>query len=129
MADTTASTWLQWEAIHFSEDPAGSSVFVRNSESRIIRFVHTACKALSKHGSEQSGVYQSFTAYLLSNNLPKNPLATFRGNHFNILFHDAGAVYHILPLIEKFFTEVWQTPNQHLRAVLADVRVPEYKAG
>jgi len=34
-----------------------------------------------------------------------------------------------ITLIEKFFTEVWQTPNQLLRAVLADIKVPEYKAG
>ena len=69
---------------------------------------------------------QSFATYLLSNNLPKNPLVLFRGNRFNILFCDAGALYHISPFIEKFFTEVWQTPNQLLRAVLADVKVPEY---
>lgn len=129
MADAAASTLLQWEATHFSENPTGSSVLVRKSESGIVRLVRTACKALSKHGSEQSGVYQSFTTYLSSNNLPKNPLATFKGNRFNILFYDAGAVYHISPLIEKFFTEVWQTPNQLLRAVLADIKVPEYKAG
>ena len=45
------------------------------------------------------------------------------------MFYDAGAVYHISPLIEKFFTEVWQTPNQLLRAVFSDVKVPEYRAG
>ena len=37
--------------------------------------------------------------------------------------------YHISPLIETFFTEVWQTPNQLLRAVLSDVKVPEYQVG
>ena len=29
----------------------------------------------------------------------------------------------------KFFKEVWQTPNQLLRAVLSDIQVPEYLAG
>ena len=131
MADTAASTLLQWETTHFSEDPVGhgTGVLVRKSESGTVRLVRTACKALSKHGSEQSGVYQPFTAYLSSNNLPKNPLESFRGNRFNILFYDAGAVFHISPLIEKFFTEVWQTPNQLLRAVFSDVKVPEYRAG
>ena len=38
-------------------------------------------------------------------------------------------MYHISPLIETSFTEVWQTPNQLLRAVLSDVKVPEYQAG
>ena len=32
IADTAASTLLQWEATHFSEDPATSSVFVHKSE-------------------------------------------------------------------------------------------------
>ena len=95
MADAAASTLLQWEATHFSADPTSSSVSVRKSESGIVRLVCTACKALSKHGSEQNGVYQLFTTYLSSNNLPKNPLVTFRGNRFNILFYDTGAVYHI----------------------------------
>ena len=104
MADTAASTLLQWETTHFSEDPINHStgVLVHKSESGTVRLVRTACKALSKHGSEQSGIYQPFTAYLSSNNIPKNPLASFRGNRFNILFYDAGAVYHISPLIETF---------------------------
>ena len=129
IADVSSSTLLQWEATHFSEDPAGAGVLVRKSESGTLRLIRTACKAFSKHGCEQSGVYQSFTTYLLSNNITKNPLLSFRGNRFNILFYDAGALYYVSPFIEKFFTEVWQTPNQLLRAVLADVKVPEYLAG
>ena len=129
IADVSSSTLLQWEATHFSEDPAGAGVLVRKSESGTVRLIRTACKAFSKHGCEQSGVYQSFTTYLLSNNITKNPLLSFRGNRFNILFYDAGALYYVSPFIEKFFTEVWQTPNQLLRAVLADVKVPEYLAG
>ena len=45
------------------------------------------------------------------------------------MFYDSGAVYHISPLIETSFTEVWQTSNQLLRAVLSDVKVTEYQAG
>ena len=76
MADTAASTLLQWETTHFSEDPINhaTGVLVHKSESGTVRLVQTACKTLSKHGSEQSGVYQPFTAYLSSNNIPKNPL-------------------------------------------------------
>ena len=123
MADTAASTLLQWEKAHFSEDPAGSGVLVRKSESDIIRLVCTSCKALSKHGSEQSGVYQQFTTFLSSNNIAKNPPVSFRENHFNIVFYDAGAVYYLSSLIKKFSTEVWQIPNQLLKAILANVQV------
>ena len=104
-------------------------VLVRKSESGIVRLIRTACKALSKHGSEQSGMYQPFTTFLRSNGVARNPLATFRGNRFNILFYDAGTLFHIAPLVQKFFIEVWQTPNQLLKAVLADIKIPEHLAG
>ena len=55
-------------------------------------------------------------------------MATFRGNRFNILFYDAGTLFYIAPLVHKFFLEVWQTPNQ-LKAVLADIKIPEHLAG
>ena len=131
MADTASSTLLQWKLNHFegTEGPAGTSVLVRKSESGVGRLVRTACKALSKHGSEQSGVYQSFTSFLESNGIKRNPLASFRGNRFYILFYDAGALYYISNLVKIFFCEVWQTPNQLLRAVLSDIQVPEYLAG
>ena len=64
IADVASYTLLQWEATHFSEDPAGAGVLVQKSEFGIERLIRTACKALSKHGSEQSGVYQSFTTHL-----------------------------------------------------------------
>jgi len=60
--------------------------------------VRTACKALSKHDSEQNGIYQSFTSFLSSHGVPK---ASFKGNSFNILFFfDAGALFYIAPLVK-----------------------------
>ena len=38
----------------------------------------------------------------MSNEIGKNPPAPFRGNRFNILFYDAGAVYYLASLIKKF---------------------------
>ena len=73
--------------------------------------------------------YQSFTSYLATNGIKRNPLASFRGNRFNILFYDAGAVYYISDLVVSFFRDIWQTPNQLLRAVYSDMQVPEYLAG
>ena len=130
MADTASSTLLQWENTHFGTSvPSTGPVLVQKSEPGIIRLIRTACKALSTHGSEQSGVYQPFTAFLKSNGVCRNPLASFRGNRFNIVFYDAGALFYIAPLVQQFFKEVWQTPNQLLKAVLADLSVHEYVAG
>ena len=131
MADATSSTLLQWETTRF-DSPAGaavSTITASKSEAGIVRLVRTTCKAMCRHGSEQSGVYQPFTTFLKSNDIVKNPLAPFRGNRFNILFYDAGVVFHLAPLIKKFLTDVWQTPNKLLKAVLADVKVPEFLAG
>ena len=132
MADTTSSSLLTWEKTHF-ETPVGAAAAIhgvnQTSESGIIRLVRTACKALGRHGNEQSGVYQPFTTFLKSNNILRNPLAPFRGNRFNILFYDAGVVYYLSTLIKTFFLDVWQTPNKLLRAVLADIQVPEFLAG
>ena len=67
----------------------------RKTEPETVRLIQMACKALSRHGCEKSGVYQHFTAYLKQNGVPRNPLATFQGNHFNIVFYDAGAHFSI----------------------------------
>ena len=109
MADTTSSSLLTWEKTHF-ETPVGAAAAIhginQTSESGIIRLVRTACKALGRHGNEQSGVYQPFTTFLKSNIL-RNPLAPFRGNRFNILFYDAGVIYYLSTLVKTFFLEVW----------------------
>lgn len=129
IADTTSSVLLRWESAHFDKTVGAATTcpFTRKSESGIVRLIRTVCKALCKHGSEQSGVYQAFTLYLASNVIKRNPLASFRGNRFNILFYDAGVLYH--KLFQSFFQSVWQTPNQLLRAVYSDIQVPEYLAG
>jgi len=44
------------------------------------------------------------------------------------VFYDAGALYYIAPLAQKFFEEVWQTPNQLLKAVSADLKIPGHIA-
>ena len=88
MADTASSTLLHWESIQL--DAPHGPVMVQKTEPGTIRLIRTACKALSKHGSEQSGVYVPFSAFLKSNGVRRNPLATFRGNRFNIVFYDAG---------------------------------------
>ena len=114
---------------HYEGNPPFQSKFSRKSESGTVRLIRTVCKALSKHGNEQCGVYQAFTSYLSSKAIKKNPPATFKGNRFNILFYDAGALYYISDLVKAFFKDVWQTPNQFLRAVNQDIQVPEYVAG
>ena len=65
MADTASFVLRHWETTNVTSTTV-SGVIVKNSESGTVRLVRTACKALSKHGSEQSGVFQSFTTFLFS---------------------------------------------------------------
>ena len=129
LADTAAAVLLEWEKVCSDSIITSPHAMVNKSEPGTIRLIRTACKAFSKHGSEKSGVYQPFTAFLKLNKIPRNPLASFRGNRFNIVFYDAGALYQIAPVAEKFLKDVWQTPNQLLKAVLADLLIPQYIAG
>ena len=95
-----------------------------------MRLIRTACKAFGKHGSEQSGAYMAFSTYLTNNyNIKRVPLASFRGNRFNILFYDAGALYHLQSAISGFFSSGLSTSNLLLKAVEADATVPELWAG
>ena len=80
MADVASSTSLQWELTHFEATVGATTLFsttIRQSESGIVRLIRTAFKALCKHESEQSGVYQPFTTFLATNGIKKNPLVSF----------------------------------------------------
>ena len=56
MADYVLSSSLQWENTYFDELPS-KHVLVCKSEPGVIQLIHTACKALDRHGCEKSGVY------------------------------------------------------------------------
>lgn len=88
----------------------------------VVHVVRTSCKALQKHGTEQSGHPQEFAAYLASQGITKVPLDSFHGNHFNILFHIAAGLYSIKSHVVHFFDNVLSTGNQLLPAVSADVK-------
>lgn len=46
----------------------------------------------------------------------------FKGNRFNISFHNAARVFFLRELITEFLTSVWGTPIQLLKPVLLDVK-------
>ena len=97
---------MEWEDLQFKE-PVGaaaiSGVIASSKESGTVRLIRTACKAFQKHGCEKSGVYIHFSTFLKSW-VTRVPLATFKGNRFNILFSDAGALYYIADKAKDFLT-------------------------
>ena len=133
LADTAASTLMEWEDLQFKE-PVGAAAAIRGAialskESGTVRLIHIACKAFQKRGCEKSGVYIHFSIFLKSCGVTRVRLATFKGNRFNILFYDAGALYYIADKAKDFLTYVWENPNRLLRAVLEDLKVSEFLAG
>ena len=86
------------------------------------------CSTVQKHGSQRAGVYPIFTQYLRTKGVDYLPLATFRGNRFNIVFHDAAGVFFLRDHLASFFEE-YGAENSLLKAVAADLAEPVYLAG
>ena len=124
LASVAEQSLCTWEKIVSDNQKLGaaavSGFFPSKSESGVQRFVRTSCKALEIHGSEQSGVGLQFNTYLCGKGV-KSELVSFRGNRFNIIFRNGGAVFYHRNDIKTFLTHVWGTPNKLLIAVLADV--------
>ena len=91
-------------------------------ESGPVRLVRTACKAFERRGSEKSGHPLKFAAFLRRKGIHKVPLDHFKGNRFNILFHNAAGVYFLRSLLTEFLTDVWGTSNKLLKSVLDDLK-------
>ena len=96
--------------------------FCSPKEAGTVCLVRTVCNAVQKHGSERAGVHVYFAQYLREKGINSMPLATFRGNRFNIIFHDAAGVYYL----QRFFNLMVQTI---LTAVAADLAEPTFIAG
>ena len=97
-------------------------------EAGTIRLIRTVCNAVQKHGSQWAGVYPIFTQYLRTKGVDYLPLATFCGNRFNIVFHDAAGVFFLRDHLASFFEE-YGAENSLLKAVAADLAEPVYLAG
>ncbi len=122
LADSAEETIKLWES---TIEENGN-----NNVSGTQRLIRTSCKAFHSRGSEQSGCSVHFRTYLHSQGIHRIPLAQFRGNRFNILFHDGAGVYFLRSHFEKYLKEHHhQQLNRLLQAVLSDLRVPQYIAG
>jgi len=86
--------------------------------------VRTPCKALHKGVRNKLDVQYYFQHFFGV----KVPLASFVGNHFNIIFYDAAGIYYLHSEILEFL-EVHGTSNRLLFSVQAHLHVPEFVAG
>ena len=132
MAEHTCEALKLFETAHFASKPAGSAcnTFAYTSaEPGTIRLIRTACKAFEQRGDEKSGCPLQFTSFLRSRGIQTVPLAHFRGNRFNIIYHNGGGIYYLHRYIQEFLESTWGVPNNLLKAVLVDVKKTMYIAG
>jgi hypothetical protein len=70
-----------------------------------------------------------FRDFLQEEGQVKNvPLAPFKGNRFNILFHNAAGIVFLFQDLTVFAGR-HQTDNQLFAAITADLQVPTFQAG
>ncbi|VDI77284.1 Hypothetical predicted protein [Mytilus galloprovincialis] len=98
-----------------------------SDESGTFRLARTAAKALTKRGSDKSGIGAFWEVFLKGRDI-KNHLVTFHGHRINIAFHDCAAVYFhrndILELLQDY-----PEPNGLLKSVLFDIKAKVFIAG
>ena len=119
MADSAEATLVMWESID------GGNVAGSSGTQRLIR---TACKAFHHRGSEQAGCSTHFRTYLRQKGIQNVPLASFRGNRFNIVFYDATGVFYLKSHMVDYLKHCHGQLNRLLQAVLSDLSVPKYIA-
>ena len=100
-------------------------------ESGASRLVKTAAKAVvHPHCSDEAGIASEFISFLKGRGRYLK-IVTCRGNRFNILFYDAGALYYhwddLLSMI--YYLNDWPNPNRLLLAVKEDMTNDVQKAG
>jgi hypothetical protein len=85
---------------HFegSAAPIFNPQFQVSGESGAARLVRTTCKALARGADEKSGIYAKAVPFLrpiLKEKFSARsfPLTPYRGNRFNIMFHNASIIY------------------------------------
>ena len=84
---------------------------------------------MCKRACEKSGKPVAFHICLKSEKgVHDVHLAPFRGNRFNILFHNGAGVYFLYPHLLQFFERV-KDDNKLMKAVYEDLKVNEYRTG
>ena len=131
LADQAGKTLKEWEKLRFGEEKFGATEVPRiyeTSESRVVRLIRTTTSAVEKHGNEQAGAYAGFQAYISQLGLPSH-LADFRGNRNYVVFYNGVGIYLLHEALLHFLSNVHGETNLLLKAVRADLSVPDLVAG
>ena len=133
LAEQADVSMKMYERLIFGEDEVGARSFMAGksgvNESGAVRLVRTVYKAVQDRGCERAGKPVQFRGFLkIEHGIEEVPLAPFKGNRFNIAFHNGAGVYGLYPMLKDFF-ECMKDENQLMKAVYEDLNVVQFAAG
>ncbi|XP_052088201.1 uncharacterized protein LOC127725313 [Mytilus californianus] len=133
LSEQANKTLSLWESLVHSGEKVGAPTLPGGysipGESGTTRMVRTVCKAVQDRGCEKAGKpVQSWDFLQTQGQVKEVPLASFKGNRFNILFHNAAGVYYLLNDLLSF-AEEHKIDNRLFTAVNADLRILSFQAG
>ena len=130
MAEAVNKAAKEMESLHFGtgEVPIKDPRFRKASESAITRTIRTTCKVFAYGGDLKTSCHGRFVVevseLLKQNGYRSLPITPFHGNRFNILFHNAAAIYWLQPHTVTFLEKDGGAPW-----VLHDLKEPFFVAG
>jgi hypothetical protein len=133
LSEQANKTLAVWEnLVHNGAEVGAPSLprgYAKAGEAGTTRLVRTTCKAVQERGCEKSGKPLMFRDYLQQEGQVKNvPLAPFKGNRFNILFHNSAGLFYLLQDI-SIFADRHHKDNLLFASLNADLRVTTFQAG
>ena len=101
LSEQANKTLRVWEELLHGDQPVGApglpGGYSKTGEAGSTRLVRTVCKALQDRGCEKSGKPVEFRDFLRQEGTVKDvPLVPFKGNRFNVLFHNAAGLFYLL---------------------------------
>eukprot|EP00117_Sycon_ciliatum_P042750 scpid79032/ scgid31058/ len=130
LADQEDYVLKEWEGTHFGETKVGAAQLPgvwEASHSSTNHLIYSATKAFEGHGDEAAGCIADFRALLRDAGI-KAPLCEYRGNQNYVLFFNGAGVAILQELMQRFLSDVHGDTNRLLKAVQADLSVPELVA-
>ena len=128
MADIAEKALREVEQTNFNGNVPIFNKRFDKAESGTTRLIRTSCKAFAYQGDPKMGCHGPFMTfikdYLTEIQMQSLPLTPFRGNRFNILFHNAGVVYFFHSKMKDFLRD-----HSSNKWVLHDLQVPFFLAG
>lgn len=131
IAEGSNTALVELESLNFGgadKVPIKDAKFRKASESGICRMIRTACKVFAYGGDAKTSVHGRFMVevgdYLKTSGLRSLPITPYRGNRFNILFHNASCIFWLHPQMIEFLEK-----DGGASWVLHDLKVPFFMSG